>query len=195
MKKLIPYIALLLFGAEVILIFLSWLLSAALPNSGIRSMLSGEGLRWFLGRFGNILATPQLSWLLLLAIALGCLKCCGLWEHSTRFNYRERRAILMGGGGLMICIIAVLMLTLMPHAVLLSATGSFVPSPFSYSLIPVTTFSICVFSIVYGVIAGKFQSLRDVYDSLLYGIRWAAPCFFFYILLIQFYESLKFVLE
>jgi aminobenzoyl-glutamate transport protein len=57
----------------------------------------------------------------------------------------------------------------------------------------VVSFSLCVFSIVYGVIAGTFLTLHDVYDSLLYGIRWAAPCVLFYILLIQFYESLRFV--
>ena len=83
--------------------------------------------------------------------------------------------------------------TAVPHAVLLSATGDLFPSPFSASLMPVLAFSLCVSSIVYGVIAGTFQSLRDVYEALLYGIRWAAPVFLFYILIIQFYESLLFV--
>ena len=193
MKKIVPYIALVLLLAEVILILVSWLLSAALPNSGVRSMLSGEGIRWFLGHFGTILATPMLSWLILAAIAIGCLRCCGVFSHSSPYTYRERRALIMGGGMLLACVVSILLLTIVPHAVLVSATGGFFPSPFSYSLIPVISFSLCAFSIVYGLIAGKFQSLRDVYDSLLYGISWAAPCILFYILLIQFYESLRFV--
>ncbi len=193
MKRFLPYIALFLFLAEIVLILVSWLMSAALPTSGVRSMLSGEGLRWFMGHFGNILATPQLSWLLLLAIALGCVRCSGLFAHSSPRSYRERRALLIGGSALLVCIIAILLLTVVPYAVLLSATGDYIPSPFSYSLIPVVSFSLCVFSIVYGVIAGTFLTLHDVYDSLLYGIRWAAPCVLFYILLIQFYESLRFV--
>ena len=196
MRKYLPSIALILFLAEVILILLSWLLSVALPNSGVRSMLSGEGIRWFMGHFGNILATPQLAWLLLAVIAVGCLKCCGVMDRllSPRaLNYRERRALLIGGGAMLVCVVAVLLLTVIPHAVLISATGDFFPSPFSYSLIPFASFSVCVFSIVYGVIAGSFQSLRDVYDSLLYGIRWAAPCILFYILLVQLYESFRFV--
>ena len=110
-----------------------------------------------------------------------------------RFNYRERRAFLIGGGVLLVCVVSLLLLTVVPHAVLVSATGGYFPSPFSYSLIPFLSFSICAFSIVYGLIAGTFQTLRDVYDSLLYGIRWAAPCVLFYILFIQFYESLRFV--
>ncbi|MBQ8154141.1 MAG: AbgT family transporter [Prevotella sp.] len=193
MKKLIPYIALFLLLAELALILVSWLLSAALPNSGVRSMLSGEGIRWFLGHYGTILATPILSWLILAAIAVGCLRSCGVFSHSSPYTYRERRAMLIGGGTLLTCGVAVLLLTVVPHAVLVSATGGLFPSPFSYSLIPVISFSLCAFSIVYGLIAGTFQSLRDVYDSLLCGIRWAAPCVLFYILLIQFYESLRFV--
>ncbi len=193
MKRIVPYIALVLLLAEMILILVSWLLSAALPNSGVRSMLSGEGIRWFLGHFGTILATPILSWLILAAIAVGCLRSCGVFSPSSPYTYRERRALIMGGGVLLACVVSVMLLTVVPHAVLVSATGGFFPSPFSYSLIPVISFSLCAFSIVYGLIAGTYQSLRDVYDSLLYGIRWAAPCVLFYILLIQFYESLRFV--
>lgn len=193
MKRVWSYIALVLALAEVVLIFLSWLLSAALPNSGVRSMLSGEGLRWFMGHFGNILATPLLSWLLLMVIAVGCLMRSGVFSRSTPSSYRERRALLMGGSVLCICVAVLLSLTMIPHAALLSATGSLFPSPFSYSLIPFASYAICAFSIVYGVVAGTYQSLTDVYDSLLYGIRKAAPLFFFYILLTQFYESLMFV--
>lgn len=193
MRRLIPYIALALLVAEFVLILLSWLLSAALPASGVRSMLSGEGLRWLMGHFGDILATPQLSWILLLAIAIGCLNCCGLWRHSLPLTYRERHALLIGGGMFLLCVGAVLLLAFMPHAVLRSATGELFPSPFSQSLFPILSFSLCVFSIVYGVIAGTFQSLRQVYDSLLYGIRRGAPVIFFYILIIQLYESLLFV--
>ena len=191
MKKYLPHIALSLFVAEALLILLSWLLSAAMPNSGIRSLLSGEGIRWFMGHFGNILATPQLAWLLLAAVALGCLKCCGLKRSSL--NYRERRALLIAGGVLAVCLLAILLLTFMPHAVLRSATWDLWPSPFSYSLVPVLSFSLCLFCVVYGTIAGTFQSLGDVYESLLYGIRWAAPLILFYILFIQFYESVMFV--
>lgn len=191
MKNFWPRLALVLFVAEVLLILLSWLLSAALPASGVRSILSGQGIRWFMGHFGNILATPQLSWLLLASIAAGCLKCCGL--KTAKLNYRERRALFIGGALWLVCLVSMALLAMIPHAVLLSATGDLWPSPFSYSLIPALSFSVCLFSIVYGTIAGTFQSLRDVYNALLYGIRWAAPLLLFYLLFIQFYETLMFV--
>jgi aminobenzoyl-glutamate transport protein len=99
----------------------------------------------------------------------------------------------MGMAVLLACVVVMLLLTAIPHAILLSATGDLFPSPFSASLIPVAAFSVCASSIVYGIVAGTFQSLSDVYNALLYGIRWAAPVFLFYILVMQLYESLRFV--
>ena len=55
MRRLVPYMALVLVLAELVLILVSWLLSAALPNSGVRSMLSGEGIRWFKGKLQNLI--------------------------------------------------------------------------------------------------------------------------------------------
>ena len=45
--------ALALVLAQLLLMLGSWLWSAALPLSGVRSMLSGEGIRWFLGHFAD----------------------------------------------------------------------------------------------------------------------------------------------
>ena len=195
MKKILPYIALSLALAEIVLMLLSWLLSAALPASGVRSMLSSEGLRWLMGQFSMMLSTTLLSCLLLAVIAIGCFLRCGITKifQTSRVSYRSQRALLMGVAVLLACIGVMLLLTVTPHAILLSATGDLFPSPFSASLIPVCAFSVCVSCIVYGVIAGTFQSQKDVYDALLYGIRWAAPVFLFYILIIQLYESLRFV--
>jgi aminobenzoyl-glutamate transport protein len=195
MKKLLPYIALVLALAEGILMLLSWLLSAALPASGVRSMLSSEGIRWLMGHFSKILSTPLLSCLLLAAIAVGCLLRSGITQVSQmpRLSYRSQRALWMGMAVLLACVVVMLLLTAIPHAILLSATGDLFPSPFSASLIPVAAFSVCASSIVYGIVAGTFQSLSDVYNALLYGIRWAAPVFLFYILVMQLYGSLRFV--
>lgn len=197
MKRIFPYIALVLALAEVLLILLSWFLSAALPNSGVRSILSGEGIRWFMGHFSDMLATPVLVWIVLLAMAFGSFSQCGICKSSEggsqTKSYRERRALLISGVTLAMCVIVMLLLTVAPHAILLSATGSLFPSPFLASLLPVIAFSVCASSIIYGVIAGTYNSLSAVYESLLYGIRWAAPCLLFYILLIQFCDSLMFV--
>jgi aminobenzoyl-glutamate transport protein len=45
--------------AELLLVLLSWLLSAMMVG-GVRSLLSSEGIRWFFGQFASVLASAQL---------------------------------------------------------------------------------------------------------------------------------------
>ena len=62
--RLLSWVALLLVVAELLLVLLSWLLSAMMTE-GVRSMLSSEGIRWFFGSFSEVVQTPLLVWLLL----------------------------------------------------------------------------------------------------------------------------------
>lgn len=151
----------------------SWLLSAAFPMSGIRSLLSSEGLRWLMGHFSHLLATPLLVWLLLCAMAWGCLLRSGLLVRPT--NYRERRAKFMALLLMAVIVGFMLLLTAIPHAVLLSAVGGLWPSPFSASLVPVVAFSVTLVSAFYGLVSGRFENISAVYDAILQGIRQGAP--------------------
>ena len=82
---------LLLLIAEAVLILLSWILSA-MRVDGVRSLLSGEGVRWFFGNFTSMVASPWLAWLMLMLIALGCLQKCGL-IGQPHTSYRDRMAL------------------------------------------------------------------------------------------------------
>lgn len=191
-RKYLPSIALALAVGQLLLLLVSWLLSAAFPASGIRSLLSSEGLRWFMGRFAHLMATPLLVWLLLGAMAFGCLWRSGLLLRPS--NYRERRALMLSLLLLALIVVVMLLLTVVPHAVLLSAVGGLWPSPFSSSLVPVLAFCVTLVSAFYGLVSGRFAGIADVYESLLQGIRQGAPLMLFYLLLMQIYESLRFVL-
>ena len=68
-KRILPYMALALLVMQLLLMLGSWFYSAAFPMSGVRSLLSGEGMRWLLGHFSDIMATPVLVGLLLLSMA------------------------------------------------------------------------------------------------------------------------------
>lgn len=182
---------LLLLIAEAVLILLSWILSA-MRVDGVRSLLSGEGVRWFFGNFTSMVASPWLAWLMLMLIALGCLQKCGL-IGQPHTSYRDRMALRLTIVFLVLYMGVVLLLTAVPHAVLLSSTGSLFPSPFSRSMIPILSFGIILVSITFGLVSGRFQTLSDIVDALSFGCRKGAPLFIFYILLIQFYESLRFV--
>ena len=93
MKRLLPRIALGLFFAQLLLMPVSWLLSAVYPSSGLRSLLSGEGLRWFMGHFTDLLSTPVLIWIVLCTMAWGCLWHSRLLHRPA--NYRESRALMI----------------------------------------------------------------------------------------------------
>lgn len=182
---------LLLLIAEVVLILLSWILSA-MRVDGVRSMLSGEGVRWFFGNFASMVASPWLAWFLLLLVALGCLQKSGL-IRQPHTSYRDRMALRLTFVFLVLYVGVCFSLTAVPHAVLLSSTGSLFPSPFSRSIIPILSFGIILVSVSFGLVSGRFQTLADVLDALSFGCRKGAPLFIFYILLIQLYESLRFV--
>jgi aminobenzoyl-glutamate transport protein len=193
LKKFLPHIAFTLFVAQLLLMLVSWLLSAAFPDSGIRSLLSGEGMRWFFGHFSHQLATPVLVCLVLVLMAYGTFRHCGLLHY--RSTYRERRALTMT---LLLTVVAVMLLVLLaaiPHAVMLSVTGSLWPSPFSRALLPLLSFIVIALSAFYGIMAGHFANLSNVYDALLDGIRQGAALLLFYLLIVQLCLSVCYIIS
>lgn len=182
----------MLFAAQLLLMLVSWLLAAAIPTSGVRSLLSSEGLRWFLGHFSNVLGTSTLLCLLLLLMAYGCLRGCGILHFKT--SYRQSRALIITLLLLMVYVGVIVLLTMIPQAVLLSATGSLWPSPFSAAIVPLLAFGLTLLSAVYGYVAGSYRYMSDVYQALISGIHDGAPLLLFYVLLGQLYYSLLFIL-
>ena len=189
-KEGVGVMASVLLCAEALLIILSWILSTTMTE-GVRSLLSSEGIRWFFGSFTGIIASPLLVWLLLALIAIGSVQKSGLtaWKR----HYRDRLALRVATVSLLIYLTLIALLTFLPHAILLSATGDLFPSAFSRSLVPIIAFGICVFSITYGVVSGRLKSLSSIIHAMSFGIERGAVLFVLYILLIQFYESLRFV--
>ena len=95
--KLLPYAALALFVAEMLLCLVSWIVSVLLPESGVRSAFSGEGLRWLMGHYAEFLASPLLAWLLLLSMAYGTCRGSGIGRllvPGRAIRYRERIAVV-----------------------------------------------------------------------------------------------------
>ena len=191
MRIKLPHIAFSLLAAQLLLMLVSWLLYAAIPTSGVRSLLSSEGLRWFLGHFSDVLGTPLLLCLLLLLMAYGCLKGCGILHFKS--SYRQNRALIITLSLLFVYVGVIVLLVMMPHAVLLSATGLLWPSPFSAAIVPMLAFGITLLCAVYGYVAGTYCNMSDVYQSLISGIREGAPFLLFYVLLGQLYYSLQYI--
>lgn len=195
MKRLLAYLVLALALAEVVLVLASWLLSATMAGN-VRSLLSSEGVRWFFGGFTAMLASPWLVWLVLLAMAGGCLWQSGIVSIRlplSSLHYRQRVALRTALILLVIYVAAILALTLVPHAVLLSATGRLFPSPFSRAFVPIVSFGVLLVSVAYGWASGSFRSIASIVSAMSTGIAAAAPLFILYVVFVQLYESLRFV--
>lgn len=202
MKSSIAFglVALTLFALELLTVLGSWVVVAAWPELPYRSLISFEGLRWLLGSFTESMSTPLLVWLIVWAIALGAASESGLWKAAVSsckahaLSYRERIGLTIVFAELLLAIVIGLLLTCLPHALLLNAMGHLYPSAFSASIIPFSAFLVVICSLTYGSASGQMTSFETAYGILTCGIRRFAPVFPLYILLMQLVAAINFVL-
>lgn len=191
-SKICAYAMLLLALAQVILVLLSWLITAAMPDVFPRSMLSPEGIRWFFGSFTDNLESPWLVWLLLISIAWGTLQGSGIL-HYDRTIYRHRNALRLVSVEFILFLSVILLLTIVPHAILLNVMGGIEASSFSRSILPYICLAIIVMSLSFGVVSNRFMGVEAIGEPLSDGIRQAAPYFVIYILVNQLYSSIEYL--
>lgn len=189
-SKLIAYVIAALIVAELLLVLISWFLSSLMVD-GVRSLLSSEGIRWFFGQFTDMILSPVLGWLLLLAVSTGVFRQSGLLTRPS--TYRERMNRMLTLLVLLLYCGVILLLTSIPHAILLSPTGALFPSPFSRALVPIIALGILVVSLVYGISVRVFTSVVDVCQAMSQGISWWSPVLLLYVFFMQLYESVCFV--
>lgn len=210
MKSKLGWTVLVLVTAQLALILLSWLITAAFPELPIRSLLSSEGVRWFFGSFTANQLTPLLAWFITAAMAVGacvrsrlwaafCTKMSGLLHRRDStdgrqgLHYRERIGLRLALAEFMVYVIIMLLLTVVPHAILLSVTGELFPSAFSSSLIPSLSFVLIVMSLSYGVASGTVDSVARMHRVLVGGLEAGARIVPAYVIGVQLYMSLLYV--
>lgn len=191
-SKICAYAMLLLALAQIVLVLLSWLITAAMPEAFPRSMLSPEGIRWFFGSFTENMESPWLVGLLLICIAWGTLQASGLL-HFDRTIYRHRNALRLVLIELVLFVAVILLLTVVPHAILLNVMGGIEASSFSRSILPYICFAVIVMSLSFGAVSNRLQGIEAMGESVSEGIRMAAPCFVIYILANQLYSSIEYL--
>ena len=187
--------------AQVALVLLSWLWSAAMPDSSVRSLLSSQGIRWFFGGFVGHEASPALVWLVLGVLATGSLRssgvvACGvrlLTHHHASLTPLQKFAVRSTLALLLLELAVVAALTLPPHAILLSVTGLLFPSSFSVALVPIVAFVSVTVSMFYGLLAGTFHSLTDVCRGICSESKALGPLLLFYLVVCQLCHSVLYV--
>ena len=210
MKSKLGWTVLVLVTAQLALILLSWLITAAFPELPIRSLLSSEGVRWFFGSFTANQLTPLLAWFITAAMAVGacvrsrlwaafCTKMSGLLHRRDStdgrqgLHYRERIGLRLALAEFMVYVVIMLLLTVVPHAILLSVTGELFPSAFPSSLIPSLSFVLIVMSLSYGVASGTVDSVARMHRVLVGGLEAGARIVPAYVIGVQLYMSLLYV--
>ncbi len=195
-NKLLGIVAVVLLLLQVAVIIVSWLVSAAMPDVPIHSLLSSEGIRWFFGTFVDNLLTPLLVWLLLLSMAWSTVSKSRLlssWNDRTVSTGR-RMALRTSLAVALMLVAVVALLTAVPNAILLSATGELFPSSFSRSIVPVACFIVTVTAMVYGFLLGTISSLSDFYEALSGGAKFFAGLLPIYVSGCELVASLMFVM-
>ena len=187
--------------AQLLLIFLSWLLSAAMPQSSIISLLSARGIRWFFGDFVESEASAPLLWLILCAFTLGGMRDSNLLTtiiQSVKVGFsalprRVKLALITACSFGFLQIGCLLLLIVPPQAVLLRVTGTLSDSSFSASIVPSICFMLTTMSIVFGLVSGTLHGVDGVCRALCSQHALLMPFLLLYVMASMFVTSIHFV--
>lgn len=197
MKRTCAIFAFILIVLQTILIFGSWIVSAAIPDSQIRPLIGAGGLRWFFSSFTEDMASPILVYIILITLTVNVFinsGMCELFSLKRKMNMQKKFALNVVLVELCTFIVLIVLLTAIPHAVLLSVTGELYPSSFTKGLIPMLCFIVTILSTSYGLVSGSLRGVYDIWNSITTGINFLPAVCFVYILLFQFVSSLSYVL-
>jgi len=127
-----------------------------------------------------------------LSMAFGCLWQSCLFRPSQT-SFRRQFALRLSAVVFVVQTASIALLIATPQAVLLSATGTLWPSPFSRALVPLAAIITINTSICYGLLSRTFTSVADIYESQKWGLSKAAPLMILYLIVVTLYESFRFV--
>ena len=211
MRNKLGYIVLVLLVSQLALILLSWLVTAAFPELPMRSVLSSEGIRWFFGSFVSNQLSPLLIYFIMAVMAVGACVRSRLYDalretlsntrsslttssdHQHKVHYREKVGLRIALVEFIVYVIIMILLTAIPHAILLSVTGQLFPSSFSSSFIPSLSLIIIIMSLTYGVASGTIDSVTKMHKVLVGGLEVGSRLVPTYVVGIQLYMSIRYV--
>ena len=211
MRNKLGYIVLVLLVAQLALILLSWLVTAAFPELPMRSVLSSEGIRWFFGSFVSNQLSPLLIYFIMAVMAVGACVRSRLYDalretlsntrsslttssnRQHKVHYREKVGLRIALVEFIVYVIIMILLTAVPHAILLSVTGQLFPSSFSSSFIPSLSLIIIIMSLTYGVASGTIDSVAKMHKVLVGGLEVGSRLVPTYVVSIQLYMSIRYV--
>lgn len=157
--------------AELVLLVLvpivAWLTSVL--NYDVVNLLSSEGIRWLFNHGGRALASLQLTLLILLLSAIGCVEQSGILNNFHIGRFKEKAFLV---AIIFQCVVlgALFFPFLMYHNPLLGITGSLFPSPWLMGFPFALVLTVIASSLLYAVLTGRINGVLDVPHMLSHGI-------------------------
>lgn len=195
-RRMAAVVAFATLGAEVAVALYSWIATAVDPDTSLRSLLGSDGIRWITGSFAANILSPWLAWMIMAGMATGVMRASRLHHAVARWRGLsdfERRSLVVVAWELAAVAALVAVLTLVPHAILLSAVGTLFPSSFSAFVVPLVCITVGIAAVSYGCMTGRMRSAFDVFDATVGGLASAAPWLVDYMLVAGLWSSLRYV--
>lgn len=166
----------------------------------VQSLLSAEGVRWMLSHVvGNYVQCPALGVVLLLLIGLGIMSRAGVFDvlkrlcrRDKQLSRKERRSLVLFGFTCLIYVLLVLVTMALPWNLLLSATGSWLNSPFSKGFVYILSLGLGLSGMVYGYTSDAFRRVSDVVEAMSCLVSRYASYFVVLFFVVQFFSSLEY---
>ena len=196
MKRLCAILSITLLVLQVLIVPASWIISAVAPSSGVHSLISEGGIRWLVGQYSDNVSTSVLVYIIIAFISYNMFVNSGLLSaiiSKAKLSMQQKFALRVMAVVLILFITALAYLTITPHAVLLSALGTITPNSYLDSFVIMLILGVCIMSLTYGMVTGRYASFVDAYGAAASGVATTAPLVIVYLLAAELYCSVVWV--
>ena len=129
-------------------------------------MLSGEGLRWLVSMIMDNFNRAPWGYVVLSTATVSVIAESGIITGFNKQKYlRQKRAYMLVLLILFLIAICVMVFTLLPGNVLMSAFGTFQNSAMQKGLFPMLAIAFYVIAVVYGYATGRFYNVDDIFRA------------------------------
>lgn len=198
-KRFLPDWSILFFLMTLVLALFSWM-GSIYGMGEVQSLLSAEGVRWWLGHVvENYVRCPALGIMLILFMGLGIVVRSGLYgvlfrlfRREKLLSRKERRALRLALGACGIYFMLILLALLLPWNFLQGVTGAWLHSPLVEGMVYILSLGVGISGMVYGYVSDTFRRMEDVVSAMSWLISRSASYFVVLFFIVQFFSSLEY---
>ncbi|MBW9199179.1 AbgT transporter [Bacteroidales bacterium SW299] len=174
-RKSLLHPATCFFLLTVLAAFMSWV-GTVYEWEGVKSLFSGEGLRWMLHSAGKLYVCSEVvPVVLVLFLGCGLFFHSGLWKiclkffrHKASVSHKERHALFVSVSFFLVYFCALAVLAWGPWNLVRSVSGTLSGSSFEEGIWCLISLGIGLASVVYGFSSDTYVSDRDIVRGMAF---------------------------